>query len=75
MTGIVPELLGGMSIAAVLLLGMWRNDKGHGALQDSIRSSGRARRRCSGGPRPRAGPPPRSLGRGTPACSWLGCRG
>ena len=45
--GIVPAVLAGMSVAAVLLLGMWRmlayyekrNDKAHGELRDAITSS------------------------------------
>ena len=47
MSGIVPAVLAGMSIAAVLLLGMWRmlahyekrNDKAHGDLRDAIIST------------------------------------
>ena len=46
-SGIVPAVLGGMSIAAVVLLGVWRmlahyerrNDKAHGELRDAITSA------------------------------------
>ena len=47
MDGIVPAVLAGMSVAAIVLLGMWRmlahfekrNDKAHGELRDAITSS------------------------------------
>ena len=47
MEGIVPAVLAGMSVAAMVLLGMWRmlahyekrNDKAHGELRDAITAS------------------------------------
>ena len=47
MSGMVPAVLGGMSIAAVVLLGVWRmlahyekrNDKAHAELRDAITSA------------------------------------
>lgn len=47
MDGIVPAVLAGMSVAAIVLLGMWRmlahyekrNDKAHGELRDAITAS------------------------------------
>ena len=47
MSGMVPAVLSGMSIAAVVLFGVWRmlahyekrNDKAHGELRDAITSA------------------------------------